>query len=96
MRRIIIAAAALMMVLAFSPTKLEAGARPTPLLPPVAAHSSGLWIPWTLMGCPASVILSALVADFRDHRQLTNWEAWTCGLLYWFPMPTPPKHAPHG
>jgi hypothetical protein len=43
-------------------------------------------------GCVASIILSAVVADFKDNRQLTNGEAWTCGLLYWIPMPPAPKH----
>jgi hypothetical protein len=40
-------------------------------------------------------VLSALVADFRDNRQLTAPEAWTCGLLYWIPMPVQPKPVGH-
>jgi hypothetical protein len=35
----------------------------------------------------ASIILSGAVANFRDKRQLTYAEAWTCGLLYWFGKP---------
>jgi hypothetical protein len=43
--------------------------------------------PWVVIGCAGSIVLSALVANFRDNRQLTTPEAWTCGLLYWIPMP---------
>jgi hypothetical protein len=39
------------------------------------------------LACPASIILSGAVANFRDNRQLTYPEAWTCGLLYWFGRP---------
>jgi hypothetical protein len=30
---------------------------------------------------------SGIVANFKDNRQLTTAEAWTCGLLYWFGVP---------
>ena len=43
----------------------------------------------------ASIILSGIVADFRDNRQLTTAEAWTCGLLYWVPMPYQPQPVGH-
>jgi hypothetical protein len=42
---------------------------------------------WAAFACPASIILSGAVANFRDKRQLTYAEAWTCGLLYWFGKP---------
>jgi hypothetical protein len=45
------------------------------------------------MACPASIILSGIVADFKDNRQLTYWEAVTCGLLYWIPMAVPVQTA---
>jgi hypothetical protein len=38
------------------------------------------------MACPASIVLSGAVANFKDNRQLTYWEAVTCGLAYWFPF----------
>jgi hypothetical protein len=42
---------------------------------------------WAGFACPASIIMSGIVANFRDNRQLTYAEAWTCGLLYWFGLP---------
>jgi hypothetical protein len=48
-------------------------------------------VPWAFGGCITSIVLSAVVANFKDNRELANWEAWTCGLLYWVPMPSPPK-----
>jgi len=57
------------------------------------AHVPAWW--WAGFACPASIVLSTLVADFRDNRQLRASEAWTCGLLYWVPMPVQPKPAKH-
>lgn len=56
-----------------------------PPCPTSHTHTSA-W-PWVVIGCAGSIVLSALVANFRDNRQLTTAEAWTCGLLYWIPMP---------
>jgi hypothetical protein len=50
--------------------------------PPNHSHTPA-W-PWVVIGCAGSIVLSALVANYRDNRQLTTSEAWTCGLLYWF------------
>jgi hypothetical protein len=50
---------------------------------------------WAAFACPASIILSGIVANFRDNRQLTTAEAWTCGLLYWIPMPVQPQKVRH-
>jgi hypothetical protein len=54
--------------------------------PPPPVHTTV--VPWALMACPASIILSGIVANFWENRQLTFAEAWTCGLLYWIPRPT--------
>jgi hypothetical protein len=62
-----------------------------PAPPPVHV---GAWF-WAALACPASIILSGMVANFRDNRQLTTWEAWSCGLLYWIPQPVPPQNGPH-
>jgi hypothetical protein len=40
------------------------------------------------MACPASIILSGIVANFWLNRELTAPEAWACGLLFWIPRPT--------
>jgi hypothetical protein len=53
------------------------------------------WVPWFAFGCPVSIMLSAAVAGWHDHRQLTYWEAYTCGLLYWIPKPPEPMKRAH-
>jgi len=63
---------------------------PTPC--PVGHSHTPAW-PWVVIGCAGSIVLSALVANFRDNRQLTTPEAWTCGLLYWIPLPYQAKPA---
>jgi len=70
---------------------------PPPIPCPVAPPTSGAppaWF-WAAFACPASIILSGIVANFRDNRQLTTAEAWTCGLLYWIPMPVQPQPVKH-
>ena len=61
---------------------------PAPVPCPIAptSHAISGWF-WGLFACPASIILSGIVANFRDNRQLTAPEAWTCGLLFWFATP---------
>ena len=58
---------------------------PCPPAPPTHGYIPA-WF-WAAFACPASIILSGAVANFRDNRQLTYAEAWTCGLLYWFGKP---------
>jgi hypothetical protein len=58
---------------------------PCPVAPPTHGAPPAWW--WAAFACPASIILSGIVANFRDNRQLTYAEAWTCGLLYWFAKP---------
>ena len=65
---------------------------PPPPPAPTAHSHTPVW-PWVVIGCAGSIVLSAVVADFRDNRQLTTPEAWTCGLLYWIPMPYQPRPA---
>ena len=95
MRRLIIAATALSVVLSVSPTNLNAGTKR--IIPPPAAPAGHIGAtPWVLMACPALIVFTGAVANFKDNRQLTYWEAWTCGLAYWFWLPGPmPKTAAH-
>jgi hypothetical protein len=58
---------------------------PAPCPPAPVSHVPA-WF-WAAFACPASIILSGIVANFKDNRQLTYAEAWTCGLLYWFGQP---------
>lgn len=53
---------------------------------PTSSHAISGWF-WGTFACPASIVLSALVADFRDNRQLTTLEAWTCGVAFWLAKP---------
>ena len=90
MRRVIIVGAALGAALLFTSTTPNAGVSKKIVHPAVAATGGHVGaLPWALMACPASIILSGIVADFKDNRQLTYWEAVTCGLLYWIPMAVP-------
>lgn len=88
MRRIPIVAAVLIAALALVPN--SAGAAPIPP-PPEHVVVPAWW--WAGFACPASVVVSAIAADFLSNRPLTAPEAWTCGLLYWIPMPVAPKPA---
>jgi len=49
--------------------------------------STATWVPWAVMGCPTGIVVSAVVANYRDNRPLTQEEAWSCGVLYWFSTP---------
>jgi hypothetical protein len=42
--------------------------------------ATGVWI---IFGCAGSIILAAWVKNVRQHRELTQQEAMTCGLAYW-------------
>jgi hypothetical protein len=66
---------------------------PCPVAPPTHGAPPAWW--WAAFACPASIILSGFFANFRDNRQLTTAEAWTCGLLYWIPMPVQPEKVHH-
>jgi hypothetical protein len=48
--------------------------------------------PWPIFACAGGIITSALVANYRDNRELTAPEAWTCGALFWFAQPRKGKH----
>jgi hypothetical protein len=36
------------------------------------------------MACPGGVVTAAMVKNWKRHKELTQQEAWTCGLLYWW------------
>jgi hypothetical protein len=69
-------------MLALSTITTNAGFSPPP---PTTHHghinATGFWI---IFGCAGSIIFTAYVAHVQQHRQLTQQEAMTCGLLYWF------------
>lgn len=45
--------------------------------------------PWFVIGCAGGVVLAALAANYRDGRELTAQEAWSCGTLFLFSRPRP-------
>lgn len=45
--------------------------------------------PWFVIGCASGVVLAALAANYRDGRELTAQEAWSCGSLFVFSRPRP-------
>lgn len=47
----------------------------------------GSSVPWIIIGCASGVVLAALAANYRDHRELTADEAWSCGALFLFSQP---------
>ena len=73
-----------------------AGLAATPIHPAApTSHVITGWF-WGLFACPASIIVAGAVTNFRDNRQLTYWEAWTCGLAFWFARPaTQQPQKPH-
>jgi hypothetical protein len=85
MKRLLLAGAALA-ALSLAPTIASAQVRASV---PAAGSSSKIIVPWIGIGCAGSIILSAFHANYRDNRELTQPEAWTCGLLYWLSYPTP-------
>lgn len=50
-------------------------------------HHFGKTIVWSVIGCAGGVVLAALAANYRDHRELTADEAASCGLLFLFSQP---------
>jgi hypothetical protein len=62
-----------------------------PVVPGLAFGQGATWVPWTIFGCAGGIIVSALAANYRDGRELTAPEAWTCGMLFWFSPPKPRK-----
>lgn len=50
---------------------------------------------WPIFACAGGIITSALVANYRDNRELTALEAWTCGVAFWFAQPGKHKKGRH-
>lgn len=55
----------------------------------------GASFPWPIFACAGGIITSALVANYRDNRELTAPEAWTCGVAFWFAQPGKHKKGRH-
>ena len=87
-KKLIAATLAASMAVAAVPTASFA----VPAAPVPGATFGGTSFPWPIFACAGGIITSALVANYRDNRELTAPEAWSCGTLFWF---TPPKNGNH-
>lgn len=58
------------------------------LATPPTGHTNPTAV-WVIFGCAGGIILAALDANWRQHRQLTAYEAATCGIAYWFTVTNP-------
>jgi hypothetical protein len=90
-KKLIAATLAASMAVAALPTVSQAA---IVLPPPPAGHviGGGTSAPWMIFACAGGIIASAMVANYRDNRELTAPEAWTCGLLFWVEPPHKKKH----
>ena len=52
--------------------------------PPVSAGGVHASTAYWILACPAGIISAAMVKNWKRHKELTQQEAWTCGLLYWW------------
>ena len=54
--------------------------------PPPPQHTSNFnpTAFWIIFGCAGSVVIAALAKNASQHQPLTQQEAMTCGLAYWF------------
>ena len=56
-----------------------------------SGHGGSSVAPWTVIGCVGGTVLSAMIANWRDNRELTFNEAASCGMLFWFAQPVKVK-----
>jgi hypothetical protein len=79
MKKLLVAGVAVA-ALSLVPTGTFAQVVPVPT--PAPAASSTVVVPWIIIGCAGGIILSAFHASDRHKRELTAFEAGTCGLGY--------------
>jgi hypothetical protein len=84
------------LIVATLAASIGVAALPTPSFAVIAATPApvfgGATVPWPIFACVGGIITSALVANYRDNRELTAPEAWTCGVAFWFAQPKKKKH----
>jgi len=88
MKKLLIAAGAVLAAGAFAPSQAQAACFVANGVTYCASTTvAGSAAAWSVIGCAASVVGSAAAANWRDNRELTNAEAHSCGVLYWFTGP---------
>ena len=60
-----------------------------PKVVPMGHTFGGSAGPWPVFVCAGGIIISTIVANYRDNRELTAPQAWSCGLLFWLAQPKP-------
>ncbi len=66
---------------------LAVTAAPANAAAPAPVHTGGTLHASTaywILACPAGIVTSAMVKNWRRPKELTAQEAWTCGPLYWW------------
>lgn len=90
-KKLIAATLAASMTVATLPSTSYAAAAVAPVPGPVFGGGTGFAL-WPIFACAGGIITSALVANYRDNRELTAPEAWTCGVAFWFAQPKKKRH----
>lgn len=72
----------ILLIVALAMSPFTASAFTTP--PPSPSSSVHTGTAWWIMACPGGVVTAAMVKNWKRHKELTQQEAWTCGLLYWW------------
>jgi hypothetical protein len=76
--------ATILLVAAFAMSSFTASAIITQPPPPGTSGGVHTGTAWWIMACPGGVVTAAMVKNWKRHKELTQQEAWTCGLLYWW------------
>ncbi len=92
-KKLIAATLAASMAVAIVPAGSQAVAAIAAPVPGPTFGAAGF--PWPIFACAGGIITSALVANYRDNRELTAPEAWTCGVAFWFAQPGKHKKGRH-
>ena len=82
MKTLKLALAASLLASTFALSAVPANAAAARVVAPGGTVHTGT-VYW-ILACPAGVVTSAMVKNWRRHKELTAQEAWTCGLLYWW------------
>ncbi len=75
-----IAAVAIAAAIALTPLSANAQRGPGPIVVVGGGSTAGISF---FAGCAVSIFITAAIAGHERNRELTMWEALTCGLLYY-------------
>lgn len=85
MKKALIAVAATLAVLTASAHAVPYYPKPKPKLVATGSSShSTPWFVWGIIGCSAGIVLTAVMKNAMENRELTAYEASTCGIGAWW------------